>query len=164
MISRILSAAICLLFAMPALADLSVRGATPDTGGRDLGIGLIAGEPTALSLKGMLSGHHAIQVHAGWRVGPPDGGRLTLTADYLHQFVVVDPGASAGQLSPYIGVGGKVAAGDGGEVLGARVPLGLSWFFGEVPIELGLEVAPGLAVVPGPGIMVDGGLVARYWF
>lgn len=153
-----------LLCTSPALADLTVSDRAPDTAGRDLGIGLIAGDPTALTFKAMLADHHALQLHAGWRIGPADGGRLTLAADYLHQFVVVDPGTSKGQLSPYVGLGGKISAGDGKELAGARVPLGLSWFFGAVPIELGLELAPGIAVLPGPDLLVDGGLVARYWF
>lgn len=162
--NRALALLAVLCVSAPAWADLQVTDRAPDTAGRDVGLGLIAGDPTALSLKAMLGGHHALQVHAGWRIGPADGGRLTLTGDYLHQFVLVDPGAPTGQLSPYVGVGGKISAGDGREILGARLPLGLSWFFGAVPIELGLEIAPGVAVLPGPGLMVDGGLVARYWF
>lgn len=154
-----------LLFAQPAWADLEVRRGQPAVDGdATLGLGVVLGDPTALSLKGMLSGNDAVQIHAGWRLGDPDGGRMTLVVDYLRHFVVVNPAPTSGALSPYIGVGGKVAVGDGGTVLGPRVPLGLSYYFGGVPIELALEVAPGLAVLPGTGFMIDGGLAARYYF
>lgn len=148
-----------------AWADLSLADRQPAVDeGRDFGIGLIVGDPTALTLKGMLSGQDALQAHAGWRLGDPDGGRVTLIVDYLRHFVVVDPVPSSGEFSPFIGIGGKLGVGDGEEVFGPRLPVGLGYFFGGAPVELSLEVAPGIAVLPETSFMVDAGLAARWYF
>lgn len=148
-----------------AHADLEVSRSAPDTvSSRDFGLGLIVGDPTAISLKGHLTGQDAFQLHVGWRLGEPEGGRVTFIADYLRHFVVVDPAPSSGQFAPYVGIGGKLGVGDGDMVFGPRVPLGLSYYFGGAPVELALEIAPGVAVLPETSFMVDGGFAARFYF
>jgi len=47
---------------------------------------------------------------------------------------------------------------------GAHLPVGLDMLFTSVPIELFLEVAPGLRILPFVDFAVFGGFGARYFF
>jgi hypothetical protein len=149
--------------------DQIVEGVIADQpyDGYRFGVGAVVGDPTALTLKGRFDSNNALQLHVGWGPIEPNGGRLTFALDYLAHFTIFSSEtAKTGALSPYVGLGAKMGIREEPDavVLGARVPLGLAFLFREAPIELFLEVVPGVYVFPAVAALVDGGIGARVYF
>ncbi len=121
---------------------------------RQLGIGIIAGEPTGLSVKYWLDDTQAIDGAAAWSFWDDDG--FQLHADYLwHNFDLVDPGAADGKLPVYYGVGARLKfeedngkGDDGDTVFGIRVPLGISYLFEDGRFDVFAELVPVLDLAP----------------
>ena len=121
-----------------------------------LGIGLIVGEPTGLSVKYWLDEEHAIDGAAAWSFWDGDG--FQLHADYLwHNFDLLDePSGLEGKLPVYFGVGARLKfrddngrrGDDDDAVFGIRVPVGISYLFDGKPFDLFAEIAPVLDLVP----------------
>lgn len=131
----------------------------------ELGVNL--GEPTGISAKLYLDKTNAFEGIAAWAFSR---GAITLSVDYLFHFhdvlkietetfpLFVGIGAVAG-----ISAGGGPAA--AGQVsVGFRVPLGVLYVFKQAPIELSLEVVPGLNLFPDMTFLAMGGLGVRYCF
>jgi len=134
---------------------------------RNLAIGAILGDPTALDLKLRFDTHNAVQVRAGWTFADPYRDRVVLMADYVYHFpIFYSQTREAGLLTPYLGIGGKIGFSERPDpvTVGARVPLGLAFMIREIPIEVFLEVVPGVHVVPSVDALVDAGLGARFYF
>lgn len=132
------------------------------------GAGIILGEPTGLSAKLWMSRSSAFDFAAAWSFyrnssdGRNDEGALYLHADYLHHFFgAID--VEQGKLVPYVGIGGKVVFAED-FYMGVRVPLGLTYMFAKVPLDVFLEISPAIALIPGTGFDVGGGIGVRYWF
>jgi len=165
-----------LLLAALAFGATAPARASDIGSGRPFGLGIILGDPTGISGKWYISSEHAIDfgVGAGWM----GGHSLHIHADYLFHFMLVNH--SAFDLPLYLGVGPTFAFwygdyhdrywgpgdywGDDRFGLGVRVPFGISFQFNAVPLDLFLEVAPALALLPGIGFFVEGGLGLRFWF
>lgn len=162
-------------FALPAHAD-DVAGnvsSSVSPQGKSLGLGVQLGAPTSLNLKLMLSDTNAVVVGLGGGIWYD--ASLSLHADYLwHPFVAqFDDGA----FSAYIGVGAWTSLGYEGQrygyyrpfasgpfSAGARLPLGLTVAFNQVPVEVFGEIVPAVALFPGIGVFGQGGLGARFYF
>jgi len=141
-----------------------------------LGVGFILGSPTALSAKWYESDKRAFDLQMAFF----QDHYFLLYGDYLVHF----PGAFRAphrfirELSPYIGVGpfmafatkdrhprGKYFDDDDDDfAIGVRVPFGIEWIWDEIPIGIGLEIAPGIVVAPSTDGVVQGGLTLRYYF
>lgn len=158
-----------LLWGFLSLA-LLLPGAAEAKPGGGFGLGIVLGEPTGITAKGFFAREHALQGHVGFAFGK--NSRIHLVVDYLYHFHnVIPPLGEAGYLAPYLGVGGLLSLrtgdkkGDERDVsLGVRIPLGLSFSFRTVPIEIFAEVAPGIGILPGTFAIVDGGLGGRFYF
>jgi hypothetical protein len=126
------------------------------------GIGAMVGEPTGLSMKYWLSEKNAVDLGAAWSF--EDHGSFQLQSDFLtHKFDIFP--VDYGELPLYFGIGGRVKFPDHGETrAGVRVPVGVSYFFPDVPIELFAEVAPIMDVTPSTHFCVNGGIGVRYYF
>lgn len=123
------------------------------------GLGLIVGEPTGFSAKMWLGSNTAIDAGLAWSLTED---KFHLHADYLiHSFELIP--VEYGQLPLYFGVGANLGFGKD-MWIGARVPLGLAYLFEDVPIDVFLEVAPGLALLPDLDFTMGGGIGCRYWF
>lgn len=127
---------------------------------KGLGLGVVFGEPTGLSAKLWTSERTAIDAAVAWSFSGV--GWLHVQADFLmHNYDLID--VSEGALPVYYGVGAYVGfSSDLG--LGARVPLGLAYHFEGAPVEIFAEIVPGLALLPGIGFYIGGGIGARYYF
>ena len=79
----------------------------------------------------------------------------------IHRFNLIP--VNEGKLPLYFGLGLKLGFGNDVHI-GIRVPIGLNYMFDEVPIDIFVEVAPGLQLVPATAFDIDGGLGARYYF
>jgi len=97
---------------------------------------------------------------------------FAVAVDYHFVFDIAS--FSAARLALYVGLGGKLAVWgdehhrkhrhDDGVAFGLRVPVGLSFFFDRVPIELFLEIDPGIRLFPDTSADVDGGIGVRFYF
>jgi hypothetical protein len=169
-VARLLSAlglAACLLgLAAPAEAQ---------TSGGPFGLGIILGEPTGLTGKVWFDRtEHALQFHLAWDF--TDEG-FAIFLDYLfHLYPWRSPG-SGFELPLYVGIGGKLVFnthrhyysrwrdhhhGDVG--FGIRVPVGLAMLFKRAPVEIFLEIAVGVRLIPETRGDIDGGIGVRYYF
>lgn len=156
--------------AVAAAVAVAASGGPARAEGGPFGAGIILGEPSGLSLKLFVERSHAFDAAVSWSVLD---SALYVHADYLlHLSGWVLRGGSNHRLLPYVGIGAKIAVegdhddrghhGDGG--LGLRVPLGLAWLPGSLPIDIFLEVAPGLFLLPDTDPDLDVGLGLRYFF
>lgn len=154
-VTALLGLALAVSEATPAEARQLRRG--------PFGLGIVLGEPTGFTAKLFFSNPSAIQFHLGYGIGKK--GKLLIATDYLYHFhAAIPPIANAGWLSPYVGVGGRLGFGEGKAVVGLRIPLGLSFQISGAPVEIFLEVAPGVGFLPETDLIVDGGLGARWYF
>ena len=98
----------------------------------------------------------------GWSIlnGKND---LRLTVDYWFMEKPIEDSP----LFWYWGLGGKIGfhsnLGDGVVDLGARVPIGLQWFFAE-KWEAYVEAAPGIRIFPSVNFWWDAAIGIRYYF
>jgi hypothetical protein len=162
--------------------DSTVRttNATTEVGyGRKFGLGFMVGDPTGLSAKLWVAATNAIDAGVGlWGYGfdncagrglPCDHFSYhagTLNADYLWQSNIVRGRA---QLDWHIGAGGRSIwySGCAGDcfALAARMPVGVDLMFANpAMLELVLELAPTLYVVPLADFGVEGAFGARFYF
>jgi len=127
---------------------------------KKLGLGIILGEPTGLTGKYWMTGTTAIDMAAAWSFGKNDA--LQLQADYvLHKFNMID--VERGRLPFYFGIGGHIVLGDK-TGLGVRIPVGLDYLFARDPLDVFIELVPGIQLAPSTDFNLDGGIGIRYWF
>lgn len=142
---------ICLLFSANPAAAQNQDG--------KLGVGLMIGEPTGISLKYWQSQQNAIDGGIAWSLGHYDA--VHLHADYLwHNYSVFDD-VEEGQLPLYYGIGGRMVFAENDAVLGLRVPVGINYLFEESPVGLFLEVAPTVNIAPSTDFDIGGALGVR---
>jgi len=121
-----------------------------------MGLGIILGEPTGLSGKMWTGGNTAVDGAAAWSFG--DNGALHLHADYLfHKNDLLE------FASLYYGLGARVKLTDDVQV-GIRIPFGLVHNLESAPIDIFLEIVPGLNLIPETNFGINGGLGARFYF
>ncbi|MBD3307890.1 hypothetical protein GF339_15775 [candidate division KSB3 bacterium] len=130
-----------------------------------MGLGVILGEPTGLSLKNWLSSTTALDAAAAWSFG--DYESFQFHADYLwHHRGVIEP-----QLPVYYGVGGRIKLkeddpGRGEEEdtrVGIRFPFGITYLFPNAPFDLFFEIAPILDVAPATDVQVNAAVGGRFY-
>ena len=141
---------------MTAVLLMILTSFSPGSG--DKGLGLILGNPTGLSFKYFTSSTTAIDAAAAWSFSDE---WMMIHGDYLwHSFGAID--VSKGQLPVYYGLGGWIAFGDD-VVAGGRIPVGLEYLFANQNIDIFLEVAAGISVIPDSDFYIDAALGARFF-
>lgn len=118
-----------------------------------LGIGLMLGDPTGITLKQSLGGANA------WDLGIGVGPGIRLHADYLWGLAQLLSNTSTLTLDIYLGVGPVLGIARGwcgspsdfdrdcnnrGVFVGVRVPFGIEATLVRAPVAFGLEIAPGV--------------------
>lgn len=136
---------------------------------KSFGLGFMLGAPTGLSGKYFLGPDTALDFGIGAYYRYRDGDGVHLHADFLwHPAVLVK--ADAFWLPLYFGIGGRFLDHGNHGHLGARVPIGISFDFNNVPLDIFLEMAAVLdfalddddhGVIYGD---VNGAVGVRYWF
>jgi hypothetical protein len=143
---------ICLL---SIAAILSLNALAQESG---FGIGIIVGEPTGLSAKLWITENTALDAGVAWSFS--GNGYLRLHTDMLWHKTLIE--VEKGKLPLYYGVGAKLLlASDLG--LGIRVPVGLAYQFESAPVDIFVELVPGLDLLPGTGFGIDAAIGARYY-
>ena len=125
-----------------------------------LGLGIVFGEPTGLSAKMWTSEKTAFDAGLAWSIA--GSGWLHVHADFLiHNYDLIS--VSKGALPVYFGLGAYVGL-SSDLAFGARVPFGLAYQFESAPVDIFAEIVPGLALLPGIGFNIEGGIGVRYFF
>lgn len=127
---------------------------------KTFGLGIVLGEPTGISAKLWLDQKSAIDAAAAWTFYP--AGAFYIHADYLYHFYDLFP-VTKGALPLYIGVGGSVTL-EPVPRIGVRVPIGIDYLFQNAPIDIFLEVAPGISLYPATQFEAGGGIGIRFNF
>jgi hypothetical protein len=156
---------------MLALLIAQAHAGTEIGTSRKFGLGIQLGAPTGLTGKFYLADHHAIDFVVGdayYGYGPYWDG---IYAHVTYQYQLETLAHGDGVTIPFrIGIGGFVSGGyyryvgAADAVVGARVPFGLDFDLESAPVQLYIEAAIDLIVVPPIGVGVDGGIGARYYF
>jgi hypothetical protein len=135
----------------------------PQVGVAATGLGVIAGEPTGVSIKAWLDGRSAIDGAMAWSMSGDND--LHLHGDYLLHFFDTFA-VEKGSLPLYTGVGARLSFDDDfdDEHFGMRIPLGISYLFEDAPLDAFLEVAPTLDLAPDTDLEASGAVGLRYYF
>lgn len=147
--------------------------------GKQLGIGLQVGAPTALTGKIMLAPDQGLVLGIGAGYGFFFDPALSIHLDYLYHPSILTS-QSAFTLSWFIGGGVWLGLWEGGRrrflvpgyqynyatplLLAVRVPIGLNLAFNELPIELYLEGVPALGIFPAVTFGIGLAAGARFYF
>lgn len=133
---------------------------TLDAQDSGLGLGVILGEPSGVSIKTWVGSREAFDVAIAWSF--EGEGAFHIHADYLfHNFRLFH--IQKGNLVLYYGIGARVKTVDKTQV-GIRIPLGLSYLFGKDPVEIFFELGPILNVTPSTVFRMTTGVGVRYYF
>lgn len=183
-----------LLFAalLGAASALSapVAGASEVGYVRKFGLGGMIGAPTGLSMKLYFNERHALDFGVG--IGFLNGNAGSVHVDYLFHFMLSRN--TRFDLPLYVGIGGQVKAfwddgyhsyyggygSDGRIGIAVRGPVGIAFNLNRVPIDIFIEVVPGIGFVPGydsrkgdahfgetvigPGFYLESAAGCRYYF
>jgi hypothetical protein len=150
----------CGVFCASTLGAADISHRHPGEAG-DLGVGVVLGSPTGLTMKYWLDQSNAFDASLAWKFGHDD--RLAMSADYLWHITLSDVYSLPGKLPFYAGAGLRVLAGDDSEA-GLRIPLGLAFLFHDAPIEIYGEIVPVVRFAPDIDSDLDGGVGFRYYF
>lgn len=124
-------------------------------------LGAILGEPTGISAKYWFSPATAFDAAVSWSLRD-EHEDMYIHGDFLwhDHSIIEDP---SGLVPIYYGIGGRAILADDPR-LGARVPVGISWLLGGAPLDLFVEVAGILDIVPDTDFDLNGGIGIRFVF
>lgn len=138
----------------------SAQAQTLNTESERLGIGLMLGEPSGISVKYWTTGVTAFNVGVAWSLsGRGDSEALHTHADFLWHAWFADPQ----NLAFYYGLGGRVIFATDARA-GVRVPFGLNYVFETIPFDLFVEAVPILDLTPDVAFAGNGAVGIRYYF
>lgn len=134
------------------------------------GIGIIAGEPTGVSLKLWTGQNTAVDAAMAWSFDRNTS--VQLHGNFLiHDYNVVN--LTPGRWPVYYGLGIRAKLDDerrrGDQTtthtrVGIRAPLGVAYLFDQYPVDLFLEVVPVLDLAPSTDLALNAAFGIRYFF
>lgn len=128
---------------------------------KGFGLGILVGEPTAVSAKYWTSGSTAFDFGIGYSF--EKNSYLNIHADYL--FHVKNIFETTENISLYYGPGARLRFVENATTrLGFRFDVGLVWIPRNAPIDVFIEVAPLLDIIPETDFSFNGGIGVRYFF
>lgn len=134
--------------------------------GRRFGAGIVAGEPTGITLKGYLTQRMAIDATASWSFV---NRGFTVLGDVTFEVANFPISSGTVTLPFYVGAGAVIGINphknsNHDTIFGVRVPLGIAVQWVNTPVELYLEAGPGIKLAPETNFQITGGLGVRYYF
>ena len=127
---------------------------------KNIGLGIIVGEPTGVSIKYWTSSTTAFDGALAWSF--IDGGAFHIHADYIfHNLNLIR--ISGTKIPFYYGIGGRIKTANKTQI-GVRVPLGLIYMFNNAPVDIFFEVVPILDLAPKTDFRINAAIGARYFF
>jgi hypothetical protein len=128
-------------------------------GAKGLGIGIVLGAVNGLSVKNWISRDHAFQFDANWDLNY--GGAGLGVAYLIHNFNIIE--ADNNKFPLYFGIKGWAAFAPAGVAAGIQVPLGIAWIPRNAPIDIFMQVEPGISLIPSVHFAPGGGIGIRFW-
>lgn len=126
---------------------------------RGFGLGIMLGEPSGINAKLWVSSQNAVDAGLAWSFR--NDGYIHIHADYLWHFPHLI--SSTERLVLYAGIGGRLGGGHDA-IIGARIPIGIEWWPKDTPLDIFLELAPILDLVPATELSMNGGIGIRFFF
>ncbi|GAB4289307.1 MAG: hypothetical protein Kow0098_07210 [Ignavibacteriaceae bacterium] len=128
---------------------------------KGFGLGIILGEPTGLSAKYWTTSINAFDFGLGYSFSPKNS-RFHFHIDYL--FHTQLSGVEEKLLLHY-GPGARIKTREDDDAnLGVRGVIGITWIPRNAPVDLFIEIAPILNLIPGTTFSINGGFGARFYF
>ncbi len=129
------------------------------------GGGFILGQPTGLSFSYLVSHTNFGELALAWAIP----GRLHLNADFLFQRDIETNTKDfemdlPGRFVFYSGPGLSFEIDNSSAYLGIRADLGLRYEFKENPVDIFLEISPGVRLFPSTTAFMEGGIGGRFYF
>jgi hypothetical protein len=131
-----------------------------------VGLGIVVGDPSGLSVAVRRGEHHVVQVDFGYNFRKD---LVHVSADYCYNIVILDTPEMAGVRFPiYIGIGGRYQnygtdfAEDAG--FGIRVPIGMAVLPRSLAIDPFVEIVPVMLLAPETKPDLEGGVGIRLYF
>ncbi len=131
------------------------------------GVGLALGQPSGITWAVRPDRKQAWQGVFGWSFPQ---SRLSLSGDYTRTLADLSSGSTPDLRYPlYAGLGLALnmapASSTGSDLtLAVRVPLGLLLQPTRIRVDVYLEAAPGLAIIPAPAFHIEAAIGFRYYF
>lgn len=128
-------------------------------------VGLLAGDPVALSVAVELPPLLSLELSAGW--SPSERRGAVLSLDVLAMWTSLLPDLLGGAIDARAGLGGRLASSReaGRDVIpGLRVPVALAFVSAARRFEVFVELAPGADFGARARLSLEGGLGLRAWF
>ena len=142
------------------LLILSLLSAPAFAQHREVGLGIMVGDPTGLSAKYWTERDRAFDFGVGW--SSLGQGSVHLHTDYLiHHFDLLKVGME--KFTLYYGLGARLRR-ERDTQLGLRVPMGISYLFPRVPLDVFLEFVPLMDLVPSTSFGINAALGGRFYF
>ncbi len=164
-IARFLGAALLAVMAVVTAMTAAYAKEPADYGpeSKRFGGGIYLGEPIGITLKGYLTRRWSLSGAAGWAFS---GESFALKVDGTYDILDIPVETSAITLPFYVGVGGFMEINEHHEHSegGILVPVGLAVQWTKYPVEVFLEIEPGVAVAPDTEFELMGGVGARFYF
>ena len=128
---------------------------------KGFGLGILVGEPTAVSAKYWTSGSTAFDFGIGYSF--EKNSYLNIHADYL--FHVKNIFETTENISFYYGPGARLRFVENATTrLGFRFDVGLVWIPRNAPIDVYIELAPILDIIPETDFLFNSGVGVRFFF
>ena len=153
------------LLTVIAAVSLSFTCLMHDVHAREgIGVGVIVGEPTGVSMKYWIDRTSAFDFACAWSLA--DNSPIQFHADYLIHgpSVTTNSSEQKGSLPWYYGIGGRVKNINNESHVGIRVPFGITYLVSEVPVDIFGEISPVLDLKPSVNLNWNGALGIRYYF
>lgn len=132
--------------------------------GKGFGLGIIAGEPTGVTMKLWTGQGMAFDGAIAWSLD--NDAKMHIHGDYLfHKFGMFK--VEKGSLPFYYGIGARIKMFDNNNVddkVGIRFPLGLEYLFAKSHFDIFLELVPVLDIAPDTDLDFNGAFGVRYFF
>ena len=137
---------------------------------KGLGVGVIAGTPTGLSMKYWTDKNTAIDAAAEWSTSGND--KFYFHADYLlHDYRLIKQTELKVKLPVYYGIGAHIelkentpSKGNDNDILAIRVPVGISCLFTNSRLEVFAEIVPALELSPDTDLSLNAAVGGRIYF
>lgn len=143
---------------MIALAlSVVAAAASAQTPVKEVGIGVIAGDPIGGTAKLWLDDDFALDLGVGF------SGDTVMWGDVLYHMWNLLPQPEEGKLGVYVGAGPRLETRRDTE-FGVRTIAGLTWRITRQPIEFFAEAGPVFRMTPTGGVDADGGIGVRFYF
>ncbi len=145
---------------------------SPAQSDRDFGVGVILGEPIGISLNKFVAPKRSLDAGIAWSF--TENESFQLHADYLfHRFDRLNVTQIGDRVPLYYGLGLRVKfksdddnneENNDDEMIGIRIPIGITYLLDDQPIEFFAELVPILDVSPDMEFNLNAAFGARYYF